>query len=377
MSYYLQAITLGLFAALIFRSNQRRSIFPQIVTGTWIVGVSAIYWRYGPVGQWSFYQNDQYFHWKVVEQFLASDFNLTFDRMNFLRVPFTGPAFALAQVGFDTTLSLKFVSLCCALGSINLVEGFLARRQVRLSLIRFWMIAGPITMFFSLLALRETMMILCVSYLFLGTSQSGKVLSILSLVILRPHLAAAILFGQIWGWLFSRLRSNLYFPSIFASAILPIFIGTIGFSIGNYIIYDSPLRLHQSLFLKEQVIQIFSAFVGLQFFTVANQTVEYTTQSLLLIRLIFPEIVLVPFAFTISCFFFVPRLTRLKISVLATFVFFMSVSSGTEYLSVRQSLPMMPIMGVVAILTFVQPKFSKIQTRVENLPTASTAQSRE
>jgi hypothetical protein len=115
------------------------------------------------------------------------------------------------------------------------------------------------------------------------------------------------------------------------------------------------LQLYQDLFLKDQVIQIFSAFAGLQFFTVAYQTVEFTTQSLLLIRLVFPEIVLVPLTFTASCFFFTPQTTRLKLSVLASFVFFMAVSSGTEYLSVRQSLPMMSVMGVAAILSFFNP----------------------
>jgi len=59
--------------------------------------------------------------------------------------------------------------------------------------------------------------------------------------------------------------------------------------------------------------------------------------------------------FTAGCFFFTPKTTRLKLSVLASFVFFMAVSSGTEYLSVRQSLPMMSIMGIAAILTFFQP----------------------
>ena len=362
MSYYIQALLFALFAASIFRSNSLRSTIPLVISAVWFIGVTTIYWRYGPIGQWSFYQNDQYFHWRIVEQFFATEFNFTFDRLNFLRVPYTVPAYALAQVGFDPTLSLKFVSLCCVLGNFNLIERFLRRNQYGFPLISLWLIAGPISVFFSLLALRETMMILCVTYLFLGISHSGKALSLLVLVILRPHLAAAILFGQIWGWMFSRLRKGLYLPSILATSLLPILIGTLGFSLGNFIIYQLPLRLYQDLFLKDQVIQIFSAFVGLQFFTVAYQTVEYTTRSLLLIRVMFPEIVLVPLLFTTSCFLYTPRSTRLKFSVLATFVFFMSVSSGTDYLSVRQSLPLMPIMGVATVLTFMRHKSE--ETRV-------------
>ena len=188
--------------------------------------------------------------------------------------------------------------------------------------------------------------------MFLGISQSGKALSLLALTILRPHLAAAIVFGQLWGWAFSRVSRRWYLPGVLATAVVPIYLGTIGFSLGNYIIYRLPLRLYQDLFLKDQILQIFSTFAGLQFFTVADRTVEFTTSSLLLIRLIFPEIVLVPLSFAASCFFLTPQTTKLKLGILATFVFFVSVSSGTEYLSVRQSLPMMSIMGVAVILSF-------------------------
>lgn len=353
--YYFQAFLFAVGVGFLSQRHGRLSAVRAVMILAWFLGVSLIYWKYGPIGQWSFYQNDQYFHWKIVAQGYGSDFNLTFDRLNFFRVPYTAPAYLLTQVGFDPTLSLKFVSLCCALANIALIEKFLARRCQNFSTLVFWSVAGPISTFFSVLALRETMMLFCVSQLFLGVSQSGKALSLLVLVVLRPHLAAAIVVGQLWGWAFSKTPRRWYLPAMLATAIVPIYLGTIGFSLGNYIIYRLPLQLYQDLFLKDQVIQIFSAFAGLQFFTVAYQTVEFTTRSLLLIRLIFPEIVLVPLVFATSCFFYTPQTTRLKLSVLATFVFFMSVSSGTEYLSVRQSLPMMSIMGVALVLAFARP----------------------
>lgn len=355
MSYYIQALVLSIAVTFFAQRQGRLSGIQGSMIGVWFLGVSLIFWRYGPIGQWSFYQNDQYFHWKIVAQGYGAEFNLTFDRLNFFRFPYTAPAYLLSKVGLDPTLALKFVSLCCALANVSLLERFFREQGRKFSILAFWMLAGPISTFFSLLALRETMMLLCVTQLFLGISQSGKAVSLLVLVILRPHLAAAIVFGQLWGWLFSRLSRRWYLPSVLATAVLPIYLGTIGFSLGNYIIYRLPLQLYQDLFLKDQVIQIFSAFAGLQFFTVAYQTVEYTTQSLLLIRLIFPEIVLVPLIFTASCFFYTPKTTRLKLGVLATFVFFMAVSSGTEYLSVRQSLPMMSVMGTAAILSFFRP----------------------
>lgn len=354
MSYYAQAFLLVNIVYFALIGRRRISWALAAIPLIWFVGVSLIYWRYGPIGQWSFYQNDQYFHWKVVAEGFGSDFNLTFDRLNFFRFPYTAPAFLLSQVGIDPTLALKFTSLVCAIATISLIDSELRRRGARYSLMSFWLTASPILVFFSLLALRETMMALCVTHLFLGVSHPRKVLSLLTLLILRPHMAAALVFGLIWGWAGSRLPNRWYLPTVLATAILPIYLGTIGFSIGNYIIYRLPLQLYQDLFLREQVIQVFSAFAGLQFFTVAYQTVEFTTKSLLLIRLVFPEIVLVPLFFTVSCFFYTPRTSRLKLSVLATFVFFMAVSSGTEYLSVRQSLPIMPIMGFAALLSFAR-----------------------
>lgn len=354
MTYILQAAGLVGASYFVLLSRRKLSFLILAIPLVWFIGVSVIYWRYGPIGQWAFYQNDQYFHWRVVNQLLVNEFNMTFDRLNFLRVPYTAPAFLLSVVGIDSTLALKYVSLICAMSSASMVEGVVRKANGRFLIRHIWITALPITVFFSLLALRETMMLMCVTHLFLGKSHPRRALSLLVLVILRPHLAAAIVFGLCWGWLFSRFQERWYLGSVLITAVLPIYLGTIGFSIGNFIIYQLPLQLYQELFLQNQVIQIFSAFAGLQFLTVDVQTVEYTTRSLLFIRVLFPEIILAPLVFSVSCFFLSPRTTRLKISVLATFVFFMAVSSGTEYLSVRQSLPLMPIMGVAALLSFSQ-----------------------
>ena len=354
MSYILQAAGLVSVSYFVLLSRRRLSLLVLVIPLAWFIGVSLIYWRYGPIGQWSFYQNDQYFHWRVVDQFLTQDFELTFDRLNFLRAPYTFPAYLLSVLGVDPTLALKFVSLVCAVTGVHIIDETVRKMSGRVSVGYIWIVAMPITVFFSLLALRETMMLLCVTHLFLGKSHPIRALSLLVLVILRPHLAAAIVFGLCWGWLFSRFQDRWYLISVLATAVLPIYLGTIGFSIGNYVIYQLPLRLYQDLFLQNQVIQIFSAFAGLQFLTVSYQTVEYTTRSLLFIRVLFPEIVLAPLVFSVSCFFWTPRTTRLKLSVLATFVFFMAVSSGTDYMSVRQTLPIMPIMGVTALLSFSQ-----------------------
>ena len=352
LSFYIQALALSLLVAFLIQRQGQLSGANAFMITSWFVGVSVIFWRYGAVGQLSFYQNDQIFHWKLVAQSYGVDFSYTFDRINYARIPYTAPARLLTHLGVNPTLALKFVSLCCGLGNISLIEHELRKRHIRFTVVTFWLVACPIASFFSLLALRETMMLLCVTQLFIGVSQSGKTLSLLVLLILRPHLAVAIVFGLFWGWIFSRSDKTWYLPSVFFTALFPIYLGSAGFALGRYIMYGSPLQLDQSLFLKSQIVQVFSAFAGLQFLTVPYQTVEFTTRSLLFIRSVFPEITLIPLLFTGSCFLFTPYTTRLKLSILASFVFFTAISSRTEFLSVRQSLPLMSVMGIAVLLSF-------------------------
>ena len=362
MSYYLQALLLATIAAFVFRPQRKTKLLPVLIAIFWFIGVSFIFWRYGSFGQLSFYQNDQRFHWTIVHHVLSTDFGFTFNKLNSLRAPYTLPAFALSNIGFDPTLSLKFVSLCCTLGNFMLIDHFLSLRRYKFLVFYFWILAGPISVFFSLLALRETMMLLCVTQIFIGSSHGGRITSLLVLLVLRPHLAAAIVFGLVWGWIFGRLQLKWHLLTALTTAILPVYLGTIAFLVGGLLVSGTPMELEHGLLLRDEIIQVFSAFAGLQFLTVAYQTVEFSNTSLLIIRLIFPEIVLIPLFFVVCSILPSQTFSRLKLSVLATFVFFTSISSGTEFLSVRQSLPMMSIMGLAVILTFFQPA-----TNQENL----------
>jgi hypothetical protein len=356
ISYYLQAVILC--SALLWFFSRRGKIDRLIVFVVilWAVGVSLIYFRYGPIGQWSFYQNDQYWHWKIVAQLIPQGINfLSVDQLNLLRIPYTLPAYLISTVGFDITLSLKFVSLISLIFLYQItsdyVSAFFSPLKMRFTVV----LISPFLVFFSMLALRETTMALLLAVVFFRSNPTLRISSLFLVGILRPHLAVAILFGFLWGWLMNKAPRSWYFATVAASALVPIWVGAFGFSVGNFLLNNLPLQLYQDLFLKSQITQVFSSFVGLQFLTVAYQTVEYTTQSLLLIRLIFPEIVLVPLLFTSTLLVYKRELTQLKLTTFSAFVFFVSVSTGTEYLSVRQTLPFFPILAVVVIRTYAKP----------------------
>jgi len=360
ISYYLQVVVLCSALLWFFSRKGKIDRFVLCTVILWAIGVSLIYFRYGPIGQWSFYQNDQYWHWKIVAQLIPQGINfLSVDQLNLLRIPYALPAYLMSTVGFDVTLSLKFVSLVSLVLTHKITSDYVSSFVSRTKIKYLWILTSPFLVFFSMLAHRETTMALLVAVVFFLPNPTAKICSLFLVGILRPHLAVAILFGFVWGWLMKRAPRSWYFATVAASALVPIWVGTLGFSVGNFLLNNLPLQLYQDLFLKSQITQVFSSFVGLQFLTVAYQTVEYTTQSILLIRLIFPEIVLVPLLFTSTLLIYKQELTQLKLTIFSAFVFFVAVSSGTEYLSVRQTLPFFPILAIVVIRTYAKEAVTK------------------
>jgi len=357
--FYLQALFLGLFVIWFFSRSGKIDRFLAAMVAFWVIGVCFIYFRYGAVAQLWFYQNDQIWHWKLVDAWIQLRPEYTLDGFNFLRVPYTVPALMLHLIGFNDILSLKFVSLVSAVLNYKIVRSYLEKSSIFIRPIHIYAFSGPFILFFSLLALRETTMLLFVSIVFFRKNLPGRVIALIALGVLRPHLAVAIAFGFAWGWFMARAPRRWYLATVAITALVPIWIGTVGFSLGNLIINKLPMQLYQDFFLKSQITQVFSSFVGLQFLTVAYQTVEYTTQSILLIRLIFPEIVLVPLLFTSTLLIYKQELTQLKLTIFSAFVFFVAVSSGTEYLSVRQTLPFFPILAIVVIRTYAKEAISK------------------
>ena len=71
-AYYLQAI--GVALAIIFACSYKRKIdrFTLIVTGTWLIGICAIYFKYG-LDQVIFYSNDQEIHQRIAKNYIESE----------------------------------------------------------------------------------------------------------------------------------------------------------------------------------------------------------------------------------------------------------------------------------------------------------------
>ncbi len=317
----------------------------------WTLGVVAIAWQFGLVEQLNFYSNDQRYYSEIVQWFSTSGIPWDIDVWLGSKTPYTFAALPLALAGIHPTLALKTVSLACLLVLTCSVLDADRSRTYKNQIVTLWLTAcGSIGTFFSLLALRETMMMLFV-YRF-ATSQSLVIrsASLIALYLLRPHLAAAVFAAEVVMVVWRLLRGKVSLgtaetPSLMAIGVI---LGTTLFSWGVRGFSDLQTPFSGGWGIP-QAIRVSSNFVGLQFLTVREETVEFSISRLLLLRLVLNETILIPVAFTIVCLFFSHRLNDRARFTLLAFTIYSSVVIGTDFNSFRQNIPFMPLMGLVVL----------------------------
>jgi len=346
---YLAQVALigGLFSW--FMRNDTLVIRLQVLI--WTLGVAAIGWRFGLDDQVGFYSNDQAWYTETVAYYTKAGLPENIDPWLSRKIPFTFVALPAAMIGFHPTLALKTVSLVCLLALTRSVLDASGSRTYRDQVITLWLTAcGSIGTFFSLLALRETVMMLFV-YRF-ATSQSLAVrgVSLIALYLLRPHLAAAVFAAEVvmTAWRLLRGRLNLgaaESPSLIAVGVM---LGATLFSWGALGISNIRTPFSGGWGIP-QAVRVASNFVGLQFLTVPEDTVNYSLTRLLLLRLVLNETIVIPVAFTIVCLFFSHRLNDRARFTLLAFTIYSSVVIGTDFNSFRQNIPFMPLMGLVVL----------------------------
>ena len=317
----------------------------------WTLGVVAIAWQFGLVEQLNFYSNDQRYYSEIVQWFSTSGIPWDIDVWLGSKTPYTFAALPLALAGIHPTLALKTVSLVCLLVLTRSVLDANRSRTYKNQIVTLWLTAcGSIGTFFSLLALRETMMMLFV-YRF-ATSQSLAIrsVSLIALYLLRPHLAAAVFAAEVvmvvWRLVLGRLSFGAAeTPSLIAVGVI---LGTTLFSwaVGGYSNLRRPFSGDWGI---PQAIRVSSNFVGLQFLTVREETVEFSITRLLLLRLVLNETIVIPVAFTVVCLFLYRQLNDRARFTLLAFTTYSSVVIGTDFNSFRQNIPFMPLMGLVVL----------------------------
>jgi hypothetical protein len=344
----------------------RRQWFLQIQTLGWIFLTTVIALRYGLIEQQNFYSNDQRYHADLVKEILATGLTLDLDWwLSAARIPYVFPATVIAAIGIEPLLALKFVSLLALLATTSLIQRLVpqaSKRQVATA--TFFSATALIGVFFASLGLRDTTMMLFVLWFFTSSSTAAKVSALAGLALLRPHLAAAVLIGSLVGLALHKLRRDstatplTNFASLTAAPIL------------GYYVYSSGLQFQSGMggvfghtWGISPVLRIASNFVGLQFLTVRESTVDFSITSLLLLRLLLSETLLIPVFFTVTILMN-RRHSLLMQSVMWSFGVYVGIVTNTDFNSFRQNIPFMPVMGLVILLAWKEyrERRSEVQT---------------
>lgn len=362
-SYSIQAIFFALVAVVVVSRSKKTDLYQFALISIWLVGVIAIYVRYRD-GQVLFYSNDQDFHKLIIDYYIPVE-GIHLNAFFGLRYILTIPVYLIAKLGFDAMLLLKFIQLVFLLLLYRQAKIYLTQAAIDL---RFWhitCIAGPITIFMSLLSLRDLILAYCAVAFMINRSFNYRLLLLLSALCLRPHLAVALAFGFVAAEIFTRIHTSKPILYLIIFAILSYALGCLAFPIGaviqHNVAFDGPSTVFSQLKFSRLVIN----FVGLQFLALNDENgliVARSTFSLLLSRIVFFDTILIPILFLKSAVTRIFFQTKEKVLVLTSFLFFYGVVSQTTWNSTRQNIPFLACMGVLAVADIEH--FRKIKAKV-------------
>lgn len=346
--YIMQALLIGGVILAVFH---RQLFVLRLQVITWTLGVCAIAWRYGE-SQLSFYSNDQSQYASIVRILVHETWPRTIAWwLDFSKIPYPAAAVPLTLVGIDAALALKTVSLVFLLAlSRDLLLRYEPTTLARQAKVLYLTGCGLIGSFFSLLALRETMMMFFVYRFATDKSLASRFASFAILLLLRSHLAAALIVAElmlaVWKWLSAK---RLYG---FAEAPILILIGvTLGTLLFSWRFVG--ISKLQTPFTGDwgitETVQVASNYVGLQFLTAHEAFIRLSVTDLLLLRVIFSDTILIPLLFTVACLFVRPLARNRHRFALLAFTIYVSIVTNTDFNSFRQNIPLMPLMGIVAL----------------------------
>jgi hypothetical protein len=346
--FILQVVLIGGVISWLIRHD---ALVVRIQVLIWTLGVGAIAWRFGLVGQLLFYSNDQTHYREVLDSFAV--FGIPWDIDVWLRskLPYTVAALPLAAIGIHPTLALKTVSLICLMALSRRLLSDAGPETLKDQAVTLWLTAcGSIGTFFSLLAQRETMMMYFV-YRFAADRSTGiRLFSLVVLCLLRSHLAAAVFAAEAvmlaWRWL--RNKRELGAAESPMLITFGVILGTTLFSaaLEGAAKVRTPFSSGWGI---AQATRVASNFVGLQFLTVREEALEFAIARLLLVRIVMNETIVIPLAFIAICLFASRWLNDRDRFALLAFTIYASVVVGTEFNSFRQNIPLMPLIGLTIV----------------------------
>lgn len=351
MSKWTYVVQTALIASVLFALVRRQHTILAIQVIVWAVGVIGIWWRYGEA-QLGFYSNDQLHYVSVVRILTYESLPTSFEWwISFSKIPYPATALPLALIGIHLALALKTVSIIFLLALTNRVLRDQLPTTVSRSLSTIYLTGcGTVGTLFSMLALRETLMMYLVYRYSFDRSPVTRIVAIVLLFLLRSHLAAALLVAEVLSevWKVIRTQLKLGYFEVVALVVLGVTFGLTLFSwrIAGFGGLRTPFG---SDWTSSDLFQIASNFAGLQFLTTHEAFVKLSVADLLLLRIPFSETFLIPLGFSVACLIFGPRLNQRHRYILLAFSIYVSIVTNTDFNSFRQNIPFMPLMGIVIL----------------------------
>ena len=349
-SYSIQATILAFIAVVVVSRSRKTDVYQFSLIAVWLLGVVTIYARYGE-GQVLFYSNDQEFHKLIIEYYIPIE-GIHLNAFFGLRYILTVPVYVVAKIGIDAMLLLKFIQLLFLLLLYRQSNEFLKKLNMR---IRFWhipCIAGPITIFMSLLSLRDLILAYCAVAFVTNNSLKYRFSVVLLALCLRPHLAVALIFGFVVAEIFVKKNNQKPLFRIIYFSLISYAFGCLAFPIGAVIQHHASFEGPSTVFSQLKFSRLVINLVGLQFLAFNDEDgliVARSTISLLMSRVVFFETIFIPMLFLIAIFKHPEYLTKQKVLTLQAFLFFSGVVSQTTWNSTRQNIPFLACMGVLAV----------------------------
>lgn len=347
--YLAQVVLIGCGALLLLA---RSSLILRLQVVVWMIGVTVLVLHFGSTEQLNFYSNDQRYYVDIVSQIALLDVNFDLDWwLSYSKVPYTLPAGIFAAMGIAPSLALKTISLLCLLLLTRLVLDTFRPQTARATLLTvFFTACGGIGMFYSLLALRETTMMLFATYFVVSKVPATRITALVMLLLLRPHLAAALLVGALFVqvWESSRNRRRESTGSIALLTVLSVSGGYLLFSAGLWW-QNRQFGVFGHQWGTAVVTRAASNFVGLQFLTARSESVEFSLASLLALRVLLPETILIPLGFMLTLLLRPAATTTTGRTALVSLAMYIGLVTNTEFNSFRQNIPFMAVMGIVIV----------------------------
>jgi hypothetical protein len=362
-SYSIQAVFFALVAVVVVSRSKKTDLYQFALISIWLIGVIAIYFRYRE-GQVFFYSNDQDGHRSIIDYYIPVE-GIHINAFFGLRYILTIPVYLIAKLGFDAMLLFKFIQLVFLILMYRQAKLFLLNEGIVIRLWHVACIAGPITIFMSLLSLRDLILAYCAVAFMANKSIKYRMFVLMLALCLRPHLAVALAFGFVAAEIFTKIQKTRPIFYILIFSVLSYALGCLAFPIGAAVQHNAVFEGPSTVFSQIKFSRLVINFVGLQFLVLNDENgliVARSTISLLLSRIVFFDTILIPILFLKSVFAGIAYKTKEKVLVLMSFMFFYGIVSQTTWNSTRQNIPFLACMGVLAVADIEH--FRKIKAKV-------------